>query len=128
MEKKCIVSPNGPPALGPYSQACRAGNLVFVSGQGPFAKDGSGRVAGTIEEETRHALNNLKAVLTDAGTDLAHVVKTTCFLSDMNNFAAFSAVYKEFFTSDFPARTTIQAGRLPLDILVEVEAIAVIPD
>jgi len=127
MTKECIFSSNASPAMGPYSQAVRAGNLLFVSGQGPFAKDGSGAVAGTIEEETKRTLDNLKAVLDDAGSGLEHVIKTTCFLGDMNNFKAFNAVYGTYFTQNPPARTTVEAARLPLDIKIEVEAIAIIP-
>jgi 2-iminobutanoate/2-iminopropanoate deaminase len=127
MAKRCIFSPNGAPAAGPYSHAVAVGNLLFVSGQGPFGRDGSGPIRGTIEEETRLTLENLKAVLEDAGSSLAHVVKVTAYLKDMNHFAAFNAVYREYFREEFPARTCIQAARLPVDIQVEIEAIAVIP-
>lgn len=123
--KECITAPNGAPAAGPYSHAVAAGGLLFVSGQGPMKKDGTGVLRGTIEEETRLTLNNLKAILEDAGSSLAQVVKVNAYLADMEHFARFNAVYREFFPSDFPARTCIQAGRLPLDIQVEVEAVAV---
>ncbi len=122
--KECIIAPNGAPAAGPYSHAVAAGNLLFVSGQGPMKKDGTGVLRDTIEEETRLTLNNLKAILEDAGSSLAQVVKVNAYLADMENFARFNAVYREFFPADFPARTCIQAGRLPLDIQVEVEAVA----
>ncbi|MBI3119561.1 MAG: reactive intermediate/imine deaminase, partial [Candidatus Hydrogenedentes bacterium] len=115
-----------PPAMGPYSHAVAAGELLFVSGQGPVARDGSGVRHGTIEEETRLTLDNLKAILEDAGSSLAQVVKTTCYLADMGNFARFNEVYKTYFPEQFPARTTIQAARLPGDIQVEIEAIAVL--
>ncbi len=128
MEKRCITSENAPPAVGPYSHAVAAGPLLFVSGQCPFAPDGSGAVRGTIEDETRLALDNLKTVLADAGSDLAHVVKITAYLADMNKFAAFNAVYAEYFPSDCPARTCIQAARLPLGIQVEVDAVALLLD
>ena len=127
MEKRCIFAPNGPPAQGPYSHAVAAGNLVFVSGQGPVAPDGSGLRKGTLEEEARLALSNLKAVLDDAGSGLEHVVKVNVYLADMDSFGAFNEIYKEFFPSDCPARTCVQAGRLPFDIQVEVEAIALLP-
>lgn len=127
MQKRCIFAENGPPAQGPYSHAVAAGNLLFVSGQGPMAPDGSGLKRGTIEEEARLTLSNLKAILEDAGSGLEHVVKTTVFLADMDNFGRFNEVYKEFFPSEQPARTCVQAARLPLDIQVEVEAIAVLP-
>ena len=128
MEKSCVFSPNGSPALGPYSHAVRVGQLLFVSGQGPFAKDGSGAVPGTVQEETTRTLENLKAVLEDAGSGLDHVIKTTCFLSDMNNFKAFNEVYAGYFAERSPARSCVEVARLPLDIQVEIEAIALIPE
>jgi len=128
VEKRCIIAPNGPPAQGPYSHAVAVGNLLFVSGQGPVAPDGSGIKRGTIQEEARLTLSNLKAILEDAGSGLGQVIKVTAFLADMNHFAAFNEVYKEFFVSDFPARTCVQAARLPMDIQVEVEAIALLPN
>lgn len=127
MEKRCIIAPNGPPAQGPYSHAVAAGNLLFVSGQGPVAPDGSGIKRGTIQEEARLTLSNLKAILEDAGSGLEQVIKVTAFLADMNQFAAFNEIYKEFFPADYPARTCVQAARLPMDIQVEVEAIALLP-
>jgi len=127
MEKRCIVAPNGPPAQGPYSHAVAVGNLLFVSGQGPVALDGSGLRKGTIEDEARLTLSNLKAILEDAGSGLEHVVKVNVYLANMDHFAAFNEVYKTFFRSDYPARTCIQAGRLPFDIQVEIEAMAVLP-
>ncbi len=127
MDKRCIFSPNGAPAAGPYSHAVAAGNLLFVSGQVSVARDGSGPVRGTIQEEARQVLGNLKVILDDAGSGMEHVVKVTAFLADMSHFAAFNEVYKEFFPAEFPARTCVQAGRLPLDFLVEVEAVAVLP-
>ena len=126
MEKECIFSPNGPPAIGPYSHAVSAGGFLYVSGQCPFAKDGSGAVRGTIAEETKLALENLKAVLGDAGTCLEAVVKVTVYLSDMENFSAFNEVYKEYFADNFPARTCIEVGRLPLDVQVEIDVIALL--
>ncbi len=128
MEKRCIHSPNGAPAAGPYSHAAAAGNLLFVSGQVPMAKDGSGYAKGTFEEEVRMTLDNLRTVLEDAGSGLEHVVKTLVFLGDMENFAEFNGIYQEYFATDPPARTCIEPGRVPLDMQVEIEAIAVIPE
>ena len=124
MAKQCIIAEGAPPAAGPYSHAVRSGGLLFVSGQGPFAADGSGPVRGSIEEETKLALENLRQVLAAAGLGLEDVVKTTVFLSDMVNFARFNSVYREYFPVDQPARTCVQAGGLPMDIQVEIEAIA----
>jgi 2-iminobutanoate/2-iminopropanoate deaminase len=126
MEKRCVFAPKGPPAQGPYSHAVVAGNLLFVSGQGPVAPDGSGLRKGSIQDEARLALSNLKAILGDAG-GLDRVVKVNVYLANMDHFAAFNEVYKEFFVSNYPARTCIQAGRLPFDIQVEVEAVAMLP-
>lgn len=133
MEKQCISAPNGPPAQGPYSPAVAvplgpgAGRLLFVSGMVPAAPDGSGIRRGTLEEQARLALSNLKAVLEDSGSSLSQVVKVNVYLASMDDFSAFNVVYGEFFTGDFPARTCIEAGRLPFDIRVEIEAVALAP-
>ncbi len=124
MEKECVFAQNGPPAAGPYSHAVAAGPFVFVSGQGPMRRDGGGVLRGTLEEEARQTLDNLRAVLQDAGSSLDRVVKVNVYLADMEMFSRFNAVYKEYFTADFPARTCIQAGGLPLGIQVEIEAVA----
>jgi 2-iminobutanoate/2-iminopropanoate deaminase len=126
MQKRCIHAPNAAPAAGPYSHAVAAGNLIFVSGQGPMARDGSGVVRGSFEEEAHRTLENLKVLLEDAGSGMDQVVKTTVFLSDMDNFGAFNTIYSEYFSENAPARTCIQAGRLPLDIQVEIEAVALL--
>jgi 2-iminobutanoate/2-iminopropanoate deaminase len=128
MKKRCIFASHAPAAAGPYSHAVAAGNLLFISGQGAMAPDGSGRRTGSLEEEVRQTLDNVKAVLEDAGSSLDDVVKTTVYLADMNDFGEMNAIYKEYFTQDPPARTTIQAGRLPLDFRVEIEAIAIIAE
>jgi 2-iminobutanoate/2-iminopropanoate deaminase len=127
MEKKCIHAEKAPPAVGPYSHAVVANGFVFASGQCPFAPDGSGPLRGTIEEETHLVMQNVKAVLEAAGAGLPNVVKTTAYLLDMANFQRFNAVYKEYFPENPPARTCIQAARLPLDVQVEVEVIALLP-
>lgn len=127
MEKRCIFAPNGPPAQGPYSHAVAAGDFLFVSGQGPVSPDGSGVFHGTIQEEARLTLSNLKAIVEDAGSGLEHVVKVNVYLANMEHFAVFNEVYKEFFTSNYPARTCIQAAGLPANIQVEIEAVALLP-
>lgn len=127
MTKHCINASGAPPVVGPYSHAVAAGNLLFVSGQGPFARDGSGPVRGTIEEETRLTLDNLRLVLESAGVSLADVIKVVVFLDDMDNFAIFNNVYAEYFGDAPPARSCVQAARLPADIKVEIEAIALLP-
>lgn len=127
VEKKCINVDAGPPAVGPYSHAVAANGFLFVSGQIPLAVDGSGPVRGTIEEETTRAIENLKIILEGAGTSLDRIVKMTVYLADMEMFARMNVVYKEYFPKDCPARTCFQVGRLPLDVQVEVEAIALLP-
>ncbi|MBK8315916.1 MAG: RidA family protein [Acidobacteria bacterium] len=113
-----------PKAIGPYSQAIKAGGLVFTSGQIPLDPSTMKVVEGDIQKQTELVLNNLKAVLEAAGTSIDRVVKTTVFLADMNDFAAMNEVYASFFSSNKPARSTVQAARLPRDVSVEIEAIA----
>jgi 2-iminobutanoate/2-iminopropanoate deaminase len=119
---KMIQTNGAPMAIGPYSQAFVSGNLVFTSGQIPLSPE-SGEVSGTvIEEQTEAVIKNLKAVLEAAGSSLEKVIKTTCFLSDMKDFAAFNGVYAKYFTSK-PARSTVAVKELPRKLLVEIEAI-----
>ena len=115
-----------PAAIGPYSQAVRLGNLLFTSGQIPLTPEGE-LVQGGIEEQTHQVFRNLQAVLAEAGCTLSDVVKTTVFLRDMNDFAAFNAVYASYFGNHKPARSTVEVARLPRDVRVEIELIAVIP-
>jgi 2-iminobutanoate/2-iminopropanoate deaminase len=124
MTKTIIQTPNAPAALGPYSQAVKAGNMLYLSGQIALRPDGS-LETGDITAQATQVLKNLKAVLEAGGSSLQKVVKCTCFLSDMNNFATFNEVYATFFTSDYPARSTFQVARLPRDVLIEIEAIAI---
>ena len=123
MQREVVRTDRAPKPIGPYSQAIKLGNLVFVAGQGPV-DPATGQKSADVAEQTRQVMLNLKAILEAAGASMSSVVKTTCFLRDMNDFPRFNAVYAEFFTSEPPARTTIQAARLPGDIDVEVEAIA----
>lgn len=124
MSKKIIYTEDAPQAIGPYSQATVASGMVYCSGQIPLNPATMKVEAETIEEQTHQVLKNLLAVLKAAGSDVNDVVKTTCYLSDMANFARFNAVYDEYFGESKPARVTIQAAALPLGVLVEVDATA----
>ena len=122
---KQIHTDNAPKALGPYSQAIEAGGMVFASGQVPIDPATDQFVEGGIQEQTRQSLINAQNILREAGTDLHHVVKTTVFLSDMDNFAAMNEVYAEFFQQPYPARSAVAVKTLPKGALVEIECIAV---
>ncbi len=124
--EKIINTENAPSAIGPYSQALSFEKLVFTSGQLPLDPKTMAFVEGGIKEQARQSLMNLKAILEAGGASLSTVLKTTCFLSDMENFAAFNEVYTEVFGSSAPARSCVEVARLPKDALVEVEAIAYI--
>jgi 2-iminobutanoate/2-iminopropanoate deaminase len=123
--KEIISTENAPGAIGPYSQAVKAGNLIFCSGQIPLDPQTGEFVAGGVAEQTEQVLKNLSAVLEAAGSDLNGVVKTTVFLADMNDFTAMNEVYGRYFSVNKPARATVQAARLPRDARVEIECIAV---
>ena len=125
MARTTVSTPDAPSAIGPYSQAVRTGGLLFTSGQIPLRTDGN-IVSGGIREQTRQVMQNLQAVLEAGGSSLEQVVKCTCFLADMNDFAAFNEVYGEFFGSEPPARSAVQVARLPRDVAIEVEAVAVV--
>ena len=117
-----------PKAIGPYSQAIRSGELVFTAGQIPLNPETGALVEGGIEIQTRQALTNLARVLEAAGSSLGRVVKTTVFMQDLSEFAAMNAVYGEYFTTNPPARSTIQAAALPRGAKVEIECIALAND
>lgn len=119
-----ISTTNAPAAIGPYSQAISVGELVFVSGQLPINPATGAFAEGGIKELTRQSLTNMKAILEEAGTSMANVVKTTVFLADMNDFAAMNEVYAEFFAAPFPARSAVAVKTLPKGALVEIECIA----
>ncbi len=123
--KDIIATDRAPRAIGPYSQAVRAGNLVFASGQIPIDPATGEFVTGGIAEQTEQVLRNLTAVLEAAGVGMDQVIKTTVFLADMDDFTAMNEVYGRFFGAEPPARATVQAARLPRDARVEIEAIAV---
>ena len=124
MAKEAVRPAIGAETKGPYSPAVVIDNLVFVSGQGPIDPKTGAFVRGDVAEETRIAIQNLKLILEAAGSNLGNVLKVTLYLSDMDDFHAANEAYKEWFGPVFPARTTIEAARLPFDIKVEIDAIA----
>ncbi len=126
MKRKIIHTDKAPAAVGPYSQAVKSKRMVFTAGQIPLDPATGKLVEGGIEEQTRQALTNLKAVLKAAGSGMNAVMKTTVFLLDMGEFAAMNAVYAEFFPKNPPARSAVQVAALPLGARVEIEAIALV--
>jgi 2-iminobutanoate/2-iminopropanoate deaminase len=127
--RDAISTEAAPRAIGPYSQAVRAGSLVFVSGQIPLDPATGAMIDGDIAAQTHRVFANLRAILEAAGTSLDHVVRATVYLADMNDFAVVNEVYGSYFSSPAPARATVQAARLPRDARVEIDVIAsLIPD
>lgn len=126
MHKHIISTEKAPAAIGPYSQAVQIGNLIYTSGMIPIVPDSGEVVEGDIQEQTKQALENLKALLECAGSDLEQVVKTTVFIKDMNEFGLINEVYRKYFTEKFPARSCVEVARLPKDVRIEIEAIALI--
>jgi 2-iminobutanoate/2-iminopropanoate deaminase len=122
--RQVIATEHAPKAIGPYSQAIRANGLIFVSGQTPIDPATQQLINGSIGEQTERVLRNIEAILTQAGSSMAKVVRCGVFLKDMNDFTAMNEVYGTFFKSEPPARTTVQAARLPKDCMVEIDAIA----
>ncbi|MBF0480461.1 MAG: RidA family protein [Desulfovibrionaceae bacterium] len=123
-EKKIVAAEAAPKAIGPYSQAVWAGDLLFVSGQVPLDPATGAVVPGAAAPQTRQALKNAEAILKAAGLSLANVVKTTLFIKNMDDFAAINEAYAESFTTPYPARSTVEVARLPKDVLVEIEVVA----
>ena len=122
--KKIINTPNAPAPIGPYNQAVMTGDMLFISGQVALVP-GTGDLANAdLTEETNQVMKNLKAILTEAGMEFSHVVKTTIFLSDMSLFAAVNEIYGSYFTSDYPARETVAVKGLPKNVNVEISMIA----
>lgn len=121
---KTIHTNQAPAAIGPYSQAIMTGNMLFTSGQVPLCPETGNIVGTTITEQAEQVMKNLSSILEEAGTNFTHVVKTTCFLADMNDFAAFNEVYAKYFTGK-PARSCVAVKTLPKNVLCEVEVIAV---
>jgi len=124
MSLEKVSTKKAPAAVGPYSQAMKAGDFVYVSGQLPMDPETGEMVTGTIQEQTRQSLKNAEAILEAAGTCLENVVKTTVFLQDMNDFADMNGVYAEFFTDHKPARAAVEVAKLPLEADVEIQMVA----
>ena len=127
LNRDVIATEEAPAAVGPYSQAVRVGDFVYTAGQIPLVPNTTRLVEGGIEAQTRQVMNNLAAVLTAAGTGLENVVKTTIFLTDMSDFGIVNQVYGSFFGSKAPARSTVQVAALPLNSMIEIEAVAILP-
>ena len=125
--KKIFYSDKAPKPKGPYSQAVIHNGLLYISGQLPIDPSSGSLVRASIEEETEIVINNIKIIVEEAGGSMDGIIKTTCYLADMEDFARFNSVYEKHFIKDPPARTTFQAGRLPLDVQVEMDAIVALP-
>ncbi len=121
-----IATKHAPKAIGPYSQALVHNGLVYVSGQIPFNPETGELVTGSIAEQTNQVLSNIAAILKEAGTELNNVIKTTVYLKDMNDFEEMNKTYAEHFSSNKPARATVQVARLPKDVSIEIDAISAI--
>ena len=124
MSLEKVSTKNAPSAVGPYSQAMKAGDFVYVSGQLPMNPKTGEMVTGSIKDQTRQSLENAKAIIKEAGTTLENVVKTTVFLQNMNDFADMNEVYAEFFTNHKPARAAVEVAKLPLGADVEIQMVA----
>jgi len=124
--KEIISTDKAPAAIGPYSQAIAVNGILYTSGQLPLNPNNMNIVDGGIKEQAEQVLSNLQSVLEASGTHLENVIKTTCFISDLNDFNAFNEVYSQFFHSAAPARSCVEVSRLPKDVLIEIEAIAII--
>lgn len=123
--KKIISTPKAPAAIGPYSQAIEVNGMVFTSGVIPINPATGELVTGTVEEQAEQAIGNLAALLTESGVSLDNVIKTTVFIKNMEDFGKINEIYAKYFTKDFPARSCVEVARLPKDVLIEIEAIAV---
>ena len=126
MDKKIIKTHKAPQAIGPYSQAVKSGNFIFASGQIPLDPVSGNMAEADIKKQTERVMENIKGLLESENLTMANIIKTTCFLTDMANFAAFNEVYANYFPENPPARSTVAIKALPKDALVEVEIIAVI--
>ena len=126
MDKKIIKTHKAPQAIGPYSQAVKSGNFIFASGQIPLDPVSGEMAENDIKKQTERVMENIKGLLESENLTMANIIKTTCFLTDMGNFAAFNEVYANYFPENPPARSTVAIKALPKDALVEVEIIAVV--
>ena len=124
--KKIISTTKAPAAIGPYSQAIEVNGLLFTSGVIPIDPETNTLVEGDVAVQARQAIGNLKNLIEAAGSSMDKVVKTTVFIKNMNDFGTIDDIYKEYFTSDFPARSCVEVARLPKDVLIEIEAIAAV--
>jgi 2-iminobutanoate/2-iminopropanoate deaminase len=122
-EKKIFLTPLAPQPVGPYSQAVIYGSTLYISGQIPVDPGTGVLVRGTIEEETRRTLENIKIIVSEAGSTMDDVLRVSCYLSDMGDFTGFNRIYQEYFPKNSPARTTIQAAKLPQEAKIEIDAI-----
>ena len=127
MEKTVVQAPTAAPAIGPYSPALRVGSFLFLSGQIPLDPATGQLVDGDIKAQTTRVLQNMGELLKAGGADFRHVARTTIFLADMNDFAVVNEIYASFFSEPYPARATVQVARLPKDVRVEIDAIAIVP-
>jgi 2-iminobutanoate/2-iminopropanoate deaminase len=127
MAKETVHTDKAPAAIGPYSQAVKFGNLLFVSGQIPLDKDTGKLVEGDIKVQAEQVLKNLSALLEASGSSISNVLKTTCFLTDLNDFQAFNEVYASYFNEGRPSRSTVQVAGLPAGAICEIECIAELP-
>ena len=125
--KTIISTPKAPAAIGPYSQAVLVNGMLFTSGVIPIDPETNTLVEGDVTVQARQAIGNLKNLIEASGSSMDKVVKTTVFIKDMNDFGKINDIYKDFFTSDFPARSCVEVARLPKDVLIEIEAIATLP-
>lgn len=124
--KTIISTPKAPAAIGPYSQAVLVNEMLFTSGVIPIDPETNTLVEGDVTVQARQAIGNLKNLIEASGSSMDKVVKTTVFIKDMNDFGKINDIYKDFFTSDFPARSCVEVARLPKDVLIEIEAIATV--
>ena len=124
--KTIISTPKAPAAIGPYSQAVLENGMLFTSGVIPIDPETNTLVEGDVSVQARQAIGNLKNLIEASGSSMDKVVKTTVFIKDMNDFGKINDIYKDFFTSDFPARSCVEVARLPKDVLIEIEAIATV--